>query len=387
MTENMFLALAASTALLLVVCRPECIHATEAPGQSSPLLDDGVMIRVPVGALGKTLYFQVDTGFTVSAMDMEYASSLGGRTDTCSGASPLGTPATLPAFRCPAMSLAGRPLNLDKILGLDLQMARWVSGQPCDGVLGLDAFTGGIISLDFDHHQFTRAMAVPENVKHTYSEIPLDHSAHSCSVQVLINQRQRLKLVVDTGDSSSISLNPADWREVFGDRQTNFIGVTVADAIRQTAQSKTGVIRRLTIGNLVYPDLHATFIQNAGQPSHLGLGFFRRNNATFDYAHRRLYLRPRQNSSRSDQEDMSGLHLLRADGKTLVYSVDQNSPAFYDGIKADDIISAVNGQNASSLSMRDIRCLLQTRDGDKVALQVRRGQSVFDATLLLKKAI
>jgi S1-C subfamily serine protease len=41
-----------------------------------------------------------------------------------------------------------------------------------------------------------------------------------------------------------------------------------------------------------------------------------------------------------DKEDMSGLHLLRDGETTIVYYVDENSPAFADGIKPKDIIEA-----------------------------------------------
>jgi C-terminal processing protease CtpA/Prc len=84
---------------------------------------------------------------------------------------------------------------------------------------------------------------------------------------------------------------------------------------------------------------------------------------------------------------MSGLHLLRADGETRVYSVDDHSPADADGIRPDDVIAAVDGRSAAAMTMRDIRLRLQTRDGDKVALQVRRGESVFATVLVLKQEL
>jgi len=40
-----------------------------------------------------------------------------------------------------------------------------------------------------------------------------------------------------------------------------------------------------------------------------------------------LYLQPNHHYATPDEEDMSGLHLLRYDGKTVVYSVDAHSPA------------------------------------------------------------
>ena len=109
--------------------------------QQVPFFDDGVMIRVPVNAFGKTLYFLVDSGFTFSAIDAGYKSFLGEPIATSfSGGTPIGTDTTLPAFQCPEMSIAGKPLGLDKITCLDLKMPRLISGQQCDGILGMDFF-------------------------------------------------------------------------------------------------------------------------------------------------------------------------------------------------------------------------------------------------------
>ena len=143
----------ATVAYMLLMMGGLAISRAADPGsQCAPLLDDGVMIRVPVRTADQTLYFQVDTGFTVSALDAGYRPGLGDAIASLRGASPLGTAGTLPVYHCPDLSIAGQPLALDEILCLDLQMARWVSGQPCDGILGADFFHQQVVSLDFDHH-------------------------------------------------------------------------------------------------------------------------------------------------------------------------------------------------------------------------------------------
>jgi hypothetical protein len=202
-----------------------------------------------------------------------------------------------------------------------------------------------------------------------------------------VNHTQTLDLMIDTGDNSSISLNSEGWQKVFSTNQTNEVSTTVAGIGDQVAQSKVGVVGQLAIGGLTYTNLHAAYIQNPTDPSHLGLGFFRRHNVTFDFANQMLYLEPGQNFSMPDKEDMSGLHLLRDGEVTIVYSVDENSPAFAHGIRSKDIIESVNEQNASSLTMKAIRLILQSRDGDKVILQVRRGDDLLDFEFALKKAI
>ena len=66
---------------------------------------------------------------------------------------------------------------------------------------------------------------------------------------------------------------------------------------------------------------------------------------------------------------MSGLRLLKADGKIVVYSVDEGSPAFLAGLKAEDEIISINGKLSSSLGLKQIRELLQEKDGKKMAIK------------------
>lgn len=65
------------TTLLAMILTPDITRARDETHQQVPLFDDGVMIRVPVNAFGKTLYFLLDTGFTVPAIDAKYKSYLG----------------------------------------------------------------------------------------------------------------------------------------------------------------------------------------------------------------------------------------------------------------------------------------------------------------------
>jgi hypothetical protein len=366
---------------------PEVNRAAEETFPQVPLFNDGVMIRIPVTTLGQTLYFLLDSGFTVSAMDAKYQQLLGDPITTYFAGSPLGTDTKLPAFHFPAMAISGKSLDLEKIICLNLQMPGLISEQQCDGILGMDFLEKYVVSIDFDKNVFGLIKAVPESVKKTSMAIPLERSSQYYSLDVLVNHDRHLTWMVDTGDNSSISLNAEGWLAVFGDSQTNVIIATVANAANRAAPSKIGVIRNMTIGNLSYTNLHATFIRNPNNPSHIGLGFFKRHNVTFDFAHRMIYIKPGQRFAMPDKEDMSGLHLLREGTSTFVYSVDENSPAFNQGVRPKDIIEIVNGQVVPSLTMRDIRRLLQSRDGDKVDLQIKRGDNVLNVVFALKQTI
>ena len=259
-------------------------------GQPIKLYDDGVMVRVPVSAFGRTLYFLLDTGFTLSAIDSKYQTHLGKAASPLDVETPLGTNVLQTYYPCPDISIAGKPLGLKKITSLDLHMARLVSGQPCDGVLGMDFLAKNIVRIDFDNQTVSLSSTVPDLIKKTYVAIPLKQFEHHYMVEASVNHTDAINLLVDTGDSSSVSLNPEEWQKVFSGAETNGLKTDVAGIGNQAAESRIEVLDKLAVEGLSYTNLHATYIRNPADPSHLGLGFFRRHiRAGFSSAVQRLF--------------------------------------------------------------------------------------------------
>ena len=84
---------------------------------------------------------------------------------------------------------------------------------------------------------------------------------------------------------------------------------------------------------------------------------------------------------------MSGLHLLKIDGIITAYSVDKDSPAFLAGIRANDQIIFLNGQDAASLHLKSIRDTLKTKPGDEIKMQVKRGPQTNSVQFHLKRLL
>jgi len=363
------------------------VTAAETNRDEVPFSDDGVMIRVPAKVFGKTLYFSVDTGFSRSAIDSRYASLLGAALSTNSAEGPLGKMDEVSLYAAPEISLCGKTLPLKEVLCVDLRMLRWVSGQPCDGILGIDCFSNGVLSLNFNRRTLALRDSVPESIKSNFIAAPLKNTGANFVLPVQVDGTASLELVIDTGDSSSTSLNVAEWNEVFDRPSMNQCTTTLAGIGEQVATSKIGVIPWLSLQSLNYTNLHATYIRNPAESSHVGLGFFRRHNVVFDFPNRTLYLKPNRSFSMPDEEDMSGLHLLRQSGSTKVYSVDEGSPAFEQGIRSQDSLVSINGQDSAALSMDAIRRILHSGNGRKIALEFKRGNDVVDCNIALRKML
>lgn len=128
------------TLVITMFFKPNKSIAAADLGQQIPIFDDGTDIRVPVTVFGETRYFLLDTGFTVSAMDRQYKPQLGEAVSQYRVSTPLDANEAMPIYLCPEITIGGRQAELDKISCLDLTLARLISGQPCDGVLGMDFF-------------------------------------------------------------------------------------------------------------------------------------------------------------------------------------------------------------------------------------------------------
>jgi len=148
------------------------------------------------------------------------------------------------------------------------------------------------VTIDFDRGIFSISADVPETVTNTFVAVPLRQQGPYFAAKVLANQMQSLDLLIDTGDNSSLSFNAEGWQQVFSTNQVNLMKTAVSGVRNQVVPTQVGRVRQSTLNGLAYTNLHVTLIPNPANPPHLGLGFFRRHRVIFDFANRKLYLRP-----------------------------------------------------------------------------------------------
>jgi len=372
---------------LVTAAVPGAGMAADGGTEHVPLCDDGILIRVPVQVYGKTRYFMLDTGCSLSSLDLRFKDRLGETVGQCRAATAVNSDSRLSVYQSPEMRLGGRSLDLEEVGCVDLSMARWVSGQRCDGVLGMDFLAHNIVSLDFDKKEAAFYGALPGEIAGGSTAIILKPLTPHWAVTVWLNDHHPVDLMIDTGDSSSLSLNEKDWESVFSGEDPHVTSSIIGTLGGQTARNQTALVEKMSLQNLSYRNLHASSILNPDLHSTLGLSFFRRHKVTFDFPDGLLYLAPASSYAAADKHDMSGLHLLRIGGQTVVHFVDEESPASKAGILPEDIILSVNSRAADELAMNAIRSLLESREGDKVCLGIRRGENRQTMTLVLERTL
>ena len=345
-----------------------------------PILDDDVSFRVPVKMFGSVHYFLVDTGASATALDSRYRSRLG---------DPVEEIQAHTFYRCPELFFDQTPAGLVKIFCVDLRMFELITGEQCDGVLGMDFLNNHVVEMDFERQLFSVGKEVSQDIKETAWGIPLTlTNKRHFTASALLNSRVRLQLMIDSGDSATISLNNADWDRVFapGNKPPTQKSL-IAGLGTNVTDSQVARIQTLEIQSNKYLNLVCLLSPRTNSPSSLGLPFLKRHLVTFDFPNQMLYLRPGKDFRIEEEYDMSGLHLLRQNGNTMVHSVDEGSPAALAGIQAGDLITFINGKEPACMKMKDLRSILKAKAGEKVCIKIKRGHKALKVEFVLRRMV
>jgi hypothetical protein len=188
--------------------------------------------------------------------------------------------------------------------------------------------------------------------------------------------------VLDTGCDVTGALAEDSFRRAVahgGLKPVDTSSVTFAGIV----QSRQIRIGRLTAGPFAYQGL----IFAEAKSNLLGVDFLSRHVVTFDFPHSRLYLKKGKSFDKPDEAGMCGVSLVRSEGQVVVMGVDKDRPAAKAGIKARDIILKLQGRDAGTYQMWEIRDLLRYGDGKKVAMTIQRGKKTLDVVVVLERQV
>jgi predicted aspartyl protease len=347
-----------------------------------PLLDDGGGLRVPVKLWGSTNFFLLDTGASVTSLDNSFRDKLGPPVREAGGQQ---------FYRAPDAAVGYMPLDLDTVLCSDLSVIRMVTGQPYDGVLGMDFLGRYKVHLDFDDQTLSILAAIGSEIKTNGWSVPLSvYRRRHFTIPARLNSNTVLDLLVDSGDNSTVSLNKEDWKKLFPSENApnvHKLMIATTSLKENITESLVGRLGELEIGGKKYRDLVCPLSPHSAVASGLGLAFLRRHIVTFDFPNGLLYLRPGKRFETVEEHDMSGLHLLRKENKTFVHSVDRESPAALSGMERGDVIHGINGRETGSLTIHEIRETLRSKPGAAVSLLIERNEKPVTVEFKLKRVI
>ena len=344
-------------------------------GQDGPIF-------VPVVFKGIERNFVLDTGATHTIFDVAFRDDLGDPVQSRIVVT-AGDPVQGTLYNAPDAWVG--PLNLkqaETVLCHDLKMFSMVVGKRIDGIVGMSFLKRYIVRIDFDDGKLI--LLDPKTLPSlSWGQATVIHWTRPgwFVVQAQIMDADTAMLI-DTGyDGTGELLKKLfDYvRKAQGGRTA----MSLAETLSGTVSRRQIRVQGLTVGSREYSDV----IIGEGNFNMLGLGFLARHVVTLDFPRGRMYLKKGKHFDRVDEADMSGLHLLKVDGKVTVHSVDKDSPAQKAQIEAHDIILTVNSQSAAEMDIFALRKLLRSGDNKKIDMTIKHGGTKKTVSFLLKKRI
>ena len=280
-------------------------------------------------------------------------------------------------------------------------------GTQVHGLLGFDVFDSFVVEVDYKERkltlfdrQFFQTRRREKKLKKSKS-IPLEIEKRKPFIQSTVTDQYdeeiTARLLVDCGASHAISLFKSSDRrlQVPENSMYTFIGVGLSGDIF----GYIGRAKRFTIGEyrfknplVTYPDEEAVNITNyeKNRSGSIGADILKRFNVVYDYRGKEMLLRPNSSYKNDFKYNLSGIDVTTPMPDIPVFQivkVRKGSPAWIAGLEVGDRIETINGIETSEYKLSNIIQLLQSRDGKKLTVGIRRQDQVFSAKFTLEDPI
>lgn len=343
----------------------------------------GDFILLPVDFKGKEYSFVLDTGCSHTVFDSSLKHELGDVKRIERGLTAGGLMA-YEMHDAPAAFLG--PFNMQdcgEIFCEDFRMLSYIQGKRISGVIGMNFLRKYVVQIDFDKGVLSFLELVEKPNAHWGKEMVINYYRLGIpQITGNIGGSIKVDFIVDTGDNTTGALERRVFERVLAEKNTKTFEALFATAFG-IVRNKEARIDRFSIGSFEYQDL----IFGEGIFSRLGLSFLSRHLVTLDFQNNRIYLKKGSDFKKIDETDMSGLHLIRISNKTIVHSVDEDSPAQKAGIESKDVILKIGDKDVNEYEMWELRDLKRSGDKRKIAMTIKRGNDIKEISFLLEKKI
>lgn len=356
------------------------------------LINNHIYIQVTVN--GHPLHFMLDTGganiLTPEAAKRAGIASKGALQGGGVGKKSVNT--GLGEVR--NLTLGGKVTLRDQVFGvLPLPGFSKVEGTAFDGLVGYEVFKRFVVKIDYAARKLTLMRPKDFKAAGAGTAVPFTFLGHIPGVKGSIDGLSG-EFEIDTGSRAALTLwGPFVKDHDLARRYRASPETVVGWGVGGSASGRVARGDTLKLGSVVVHDPVlelSTATEGAGADKYIagnvGGEILRHFTVTFDYANQRMYLKPNRDYGAPMDYDRSGMWVNAGGGGFEVKSVMPEGPADEAGIKPGDLITAVDGKPASSLSLSDVRRKLSHEaPGTRVTLTLGVGKDARTVTLVLRR--
>lgn len=280
-------------------------------------------------------------------------------------------------------------------------------GSDVHGIIGYDLFKQFVVQVDFNDNKII--FHDPERFKKRkyfkrnkfFERIPLSIERTKPYMSARIDQRdgsrENVKLMVDTGASHAVLLNPASHNKI--EVPEEHIRSVLGRGLGGEIYGLVGRIDEIKFNKFEFGDVVAFYpdenhygygLRSGDRNGTIGGEILTHFNYVIDYRGEALYLQPGDQFERGFEFDLSGMEVMSFGLKydfIMVKYVREGSPAAEAGIQRGDIIKSINGKESSGISLNYVNALLRSKSGKKIFMRLERGAEVLKAKFTLKRLI
>ena len=275
-------------------------------------------------------------------------------------------------------------------------------GLPIHGIIGFDLFDRFVVELNYDDMIMTlhepRSFKRPKRMR----KVPLEIIDTKPYIKIDIQQRngkvlKNAKMLVDTGASHAIMINRETTDDVFmPDRQLETslgrgLGGEIGGVVGRVDKVS---FSRFTFREVLtsYPDPNdfSSIIKDTGRFGTVGADIFSKLRIIIDYDKKQLFLAKGGRYRERFEFNMSGIEFKAQEllGKKIVInSIREGTPGDDAGLQKGDILYALNGSLASSMTLTQVNDLMSSKDGRTIRMVVLRNGEKLRVKFDLKRLI
>jgi hypothetical protein len=272
------------------------------------------------------------------------------------------------------------------VMGLDAMAP--IEGVPMPGMVGFETFRRFVTRVDYGAGEITLINPTAFDPKDAGVAVPFSFDGNTIEAPAVYNGVAG-KFTIDTGSRASLTLNAPFVAE---HRLNNGKGVDAVTGWGVGGPSRAIAMRGDTLAIGSMPPIHGPVVElstdkggafaDASISGNIGAGILKRYIVTLDYEHSTMYLKPVTTPVADlDTFDRAGMWFNQGDGGYKIVDVTKGGPAEAAGLKADDVITAVDGKPAQSIPLYEARRRLRDDAPGTVVTFAVKGKGEVKVTL------